>query len=48
MFVLDVWNDCEELRIREALQICGEHRQYDGKHSPAVYEDVLEGKKLSS
>lgn len=48
MFVLDVWNDCEELRIRETLQICGKHRRHDGKHSLAVHEDVLEGKKLGS
>lgn len=48
MFVSDVWNDCEELRIRETLQICGEHERHDGKHSRAVYEEVLEGEKLSS
>lgn len=48
LFVSDVWNDCEELRLRETLQICGEHGRHDGKHSLAVSEEVLEGEKLSS
>lgn len=48
MVVLDVWIDCEELGIAETFQICGKHRRHDGKHSLAVYEDGLEGKKLSS